>query len=209
MQIKKTNLEDLAILKLFVNKLEEELNNKSLNYFDVRAINESIRFIQDSTGYRLLEYEQDSCIAQKHIKRICIMFNSKGIFDSFWEFRSKSSEDASQDAGGTSKLEIEWDYLTNVFNVSVILDEFNKITTPSGFLPKKNENIAQISWDFGYENRRDIKLIKIRLGKLYKKIFEYKKNKIETDCRKTLIDVAVKAFPDFVDSLILGGSDEK
>ena len=69
---------------------------------------------------------------------------------------------------------------------------------------------ANMTFDFRGENRREIKLIKIRLGKLYSKLVVDKKSKEERYFRKQLTDVALSTFPDLIDSLILGGAvDEK
>jgi hypothetical protein len=207
MQIKKTNLEDLAILKLFVNKLEEELENKGLDYFDTTVVNESIDSIRDPHDFHSLDYES-SPVMKKFSKRTRLYFNSSGMFfDDYMKLKRNSAP--IDDTNSTSKLDIEWDYFTNVFAIRVTSFEVSKSGSVTGLIDKNYETEARIDWDFGFENRRDIQLIKVRLGKLYKKVSVYKKNKRETDKRKTLIDVAVKAFPDFVDSLILGGSDEK
>jgi hypothetical protein len=211
MQIKKTNSEDLAMLKLFVNKLEEELDNKGLDCFDTNVVSEIIEDIRDPSDFSHVNFMNisDKSIMKKSVKRTRIFFNSNGVFYNYHDRLQKADKPVSDDIGLTSKLDIEWDYFTNVFHIKVTSSEIRKSTSLNATMEKSHESEAEINWDFEFENRRDIQLMKVRLGKLYKKVAEYRKNKQEVEKRRELIDIAVKAFPDFVDSLILGGSDEK
>jgi len=211
MQIKKTNSEDLAMLKLFVNKLEEELENKGLDCFSINIVSEFIEDIRDPLDFSRINFMENpgKSVMRKSVKRTRIFFNSNGVFYNHYDRAQKADQPTNNDSGPTSALEIEWDYFTNVFYIKVTSFEVRKSGSVTGLIDKTYESEAEINWDFEFENRRDIQLIKVRLSKLYKKIAEYKKNKQEVEKRRELINIAVKAFPDFVDSLILGGSDEK
>jgi hypothetical protein len=211
MQIKKTNSEDLAMLKLFVNKLEEELDNKGLDCFGTNVVSEIIEDIRDPSDFSHINFMEThgKSVMKKSVKRTRIFFNSNGIFYNHYDRSQIADKPTDNDSGPTSALQIEWDYFTNVFHIKVTSSEVRKTGSVTGFVDKNYESEAEINWDFEFENRRDIQLIKVRLGKLYKKVAEYKLYKKEVEQRRELINIAVKAFPDFVDSLILGGSDEK
>lgn len=211
MNIDKASLEDLTYLRLLVDKLEEQMLNKGIKYFDHSRSQENITNV-------LSDREEDAWShsdGEKHeaklkpIKRVKVKYHSKAIFYDVFSFDKPRIKD--NDELIASSLTIEWDHFTNVFLVIVGHETYEK---PDPARPDKlrraDNKTATINFDFKSEYRREIIIIKTRLGKLYKQILRDKELERTTFYRKTLADITMEAFPDFMDSLLLGGfSGEK
>jgi actin-like ATPase involved in cell morphogenesis len=142
------------------------------------------------------------------IKRTVISFNSKGNFYHWGEEQKKMKDDG---VYTDSQIKITWDYITNKFEICVGENSYEKDPHNTGYVrstgPVKN---ADIELDFGDKYRYEIKSMKIRLGKLYKKVHRDLKAFNDQRVRKVFTDVATHVFPDILDPLILGSfSSEK
>lgn len=213
MFLERTNNEDLTMLKLFISKLEEQMVDKGINFFDYEVNEEEIDHVIGDpeitrSTYDFDELKQISSLTR--IRRVTIKFNSKAVFHNRFSLSNQTIPDDGTYTAST--LEIQWDYLTNTFTIFVGSEVYEKtgmISSGTSTLVRKDISTAFISLDFGFKNRHEIQSMKVRLGKLYAKLKRDKELEHDQFCRKKLADIALAAFPDLIDSLILGGSDEE
>jgi hypothetical protein len=216
MLIDRTDNEDLSMLDLLVSKLEENMDSKGIGFFDADKDETSIDDIVDHDGEsRRRGFLDDDYMGRnpnrmepRPVKRIKLVFNSKADFSTRHVFdRHEITDDGIYTA---SFLHITWDYITGVFAIYTGVDTYEKDTSSKQNIQKKayrsDSRCVHVSLDFGLKYRRDIQLIKVRLGKLYSKLVIDRKTGEERQARKDLTEAAIAAFPDLIDPLILGGS---
>ena len=212
MLIDKTGAEDISILDLLVSKLEESMNLKSIKFFDYTRHEVEISDIatNDEDSYRRRPFndeEDDSEVFKpRPIKRVKIWFDSKADFGDRYSMDRREIVDDGIYTG--SFLHIEWDYITNLFQIYIGTNQYEKdSSTKSQKKAYRSDCISSsICLDFGLKYRREIRLIKVRLGKLYSGLIRDKQAEREAFARKDFTAAAVSAFPDLLDPLILGGS---
>ena len=213
MLIKRTNVEDISILDLLVSKLEECMDLKSIKFFEYSCntvdIGDITRYDEDDRRYeRCGDYESDpkENLGPRPVKRVKILFDSKAHF---FDHNYMDSRELPDDGVYTSSLlNIEWDYVTSVFHILIGANTYERE------LNSKNQRkvyggertTSDIYMDFDLKYRHEIRLIKVRLGRLYSKLIRDKAAEREAVIRKKFTAAAVSAFPDLLDPLILGGS---
>lgn len=222
MLIKRTNLEDLTILRLLVDKLEEQFVESGIDFFNYDVSHEEIEFVNSDPEWGISKRpewgiskrnEEDARHESRvgPVKRVTIKFHSKADFPDRYSFDERNILDDGNYIAAT--LNITWDYFTSCFSIRVGTVTYEKELNAQSILKginRMDHHVANMTFDFKDKNRCEIKLIKIRLGKLYSKLVVDKKSKEERYFRKQLTDIALEAFPDLIDSLILGvASDEK
>jgi hypothetical protein len=211
MFINRTNTEDLTMLRLFVDKLEEQMSEKGIKFFDYGVSVEELGSIVSDPDWVIDKTPTVKPIEGKvgPIKRIVLRYHSKGLFYNKHSFDGPPALDDGIYTAST--LSVEWDHFTNLFTIYVGNELYEKELVKQGQTPtlkrmsRSNSRHAHISLDFRFENRREIQLIKVRLSKLYAKLKRDKLLEQESFNRKQLTDIALEAFPDLLDSLILGG----
>lgn len=216
--INRTTDEDLVILELLTSKLEECYNSLGYAFFATSVNKEKLNSIIHRDIFDESEYDDDpthstaGSLKPGPVKRTRIRFHSKGdLKDRFFGDHS-GVVFGENDEKSASAISIEWDYITNVFEISVSHDtyEINQYTTAKSSNKSGTQwsrlpgSPAALSLNFLYKNRYDIKMIKIRLGKLFKKVKRDNLMILEETQRKHLSEVTMAAFPDLFDSLILG-----
>lgn len=216
MSIKRATQEDLALLDLLVSKLEERMDSDGIKFFNYELHEADISDIGSERNDLFDSYEDPSLkykeLTRKPVKRVEIQFNSKADFRDRWSLERSSFPDDGIYAA--SLLGITWDYYTNVFSIYVGTQSYEKEVDKhkSGqntTIRASHTDSSHTNIDFGFKNRREIISIKVRLGKLYSKLKSDRLTEEENMARKKLLDTAMQAFPDIIDSLILGRPDEK
>lgn len=204
MYISKITKEDLSTLQLLVSKLEDSYNQYGVEFFNHNFCKQSPSSIYiDCYGDEYTSVFNEEEEGDYHqVNRTTIYFNSKANFNNYNDVNSRGSDNALDNT--SSSIAIEWDKLTNVFNVKISHQIHYNDARNSGLLTKSNHDNISFYMDFKFENRRDIILIKTRLGLLYKKIKRDKFLERDMSTRARITHVAAKAFPDIFDSLILG-----
>lgn len=212
MLIDRTTVEDLSMLDLLVSKLEESMNLRGIKFFDyeksqVEIANLSNEYDSDPFSSPLDEEVELKMLGPRPIKRIKLKFNSKADFHDRYSMNGRDTLD--DGIYTASFLHIEWDYVTSLFNVYVGTNSYEKENNSiikQRRMFHSNSTGSTVNLDFRFKYRREIQLIKIRLGKLYSKLVRDKKAEEERFARKNITEAAVGAFPDLLDPLILGGS---
>jgi len=207
MYISKITKEDLSTLYLIVDKLENNFNEYGISFFNYSISKKLPSSIYDECYGDIDLFPDYIDVSDSHfVDRVTMYFNSKADFD-----RNFINEDDSimvSDNRSASTLAIEWDYLTNVFNIRIGLNQYTEDNRNPNKMRKSAIEGLSFYLDFKFENRRDIILIKTRLGKLYKKIKRDKAIEKDVSTRIQISNLVEKAFPDLFDSLILGVSDD-
>ena len=210
MLIDRTTVEDISTLDLLVSKLEECMNLRGIEFFNyIRNevnINEITTFDGNSQESLFDDEPNTKEFKPRSIKRVKILFDSKADFHECYSIDKREIVDDGIYTG--SFLHIEWDYITNIFQIYIGANTYEKESNSKN--QKKvyrNDYIsANIGLNFGLKYRREIRLIKVRLGKLYFSLIRDKAAEREAFIRKDFTAAAVSAFPDLLDPLILGGS---
>jgi hypothetical protein len=124
-------------------------------------------------------------------------------------FSTEDLEIINDDTSIGSFLHIEWDYITNVFQITIGTNQYEKDVNSlrQKRTYKRTDCVrSSIGLNFGLKYRREISSIKVRLGKLYANLVRDKQAEQNAHARKNFTDTAVSAFPDLLDPLILGSS---
>lgn len=212
MFIKKIGIEDLSMLDLLVSKLEENMKLYGINFFrnareesSISRVYENSHENEDFNRSGSFEMIDESCIARP-LMRAKIMFDSKGDFANRFDMDLRTIAD--DGIFISSYLHIEWDYFTSVFEINIGTNEYEKEKNnlSQKRVYRSNTKSSVIEIDFGFEYRREIQLIKIRLGKLYSGLIRDTAAERDAFVRKGFTEAAMAAFPDILDPLILGGS---
>lgn len=178
------------MLDLLVSKLEENMATKGIRVFDAEKDELTVDAIvsdeDDFCSRELGGYIVDSKLEFKPVKRIKLMFNSKADFRDKYAFERK---DIADDGIYTASfLHITWDYVTCAFFLYIGTDLYEKDLQSKNNTQKRayksDTQCISINLNFGLKYRRDIQLIKIRLGKLYSKLIIDRKTEKETWARK-------------------------
>lgn len=211
MLIDRTTVEDISTLDLLVSKLEECMGFKGIKFFDYICNEVEIDEIatsDDQSRRRMFDdYEPNTKeFKPRPIKRVKILFDSKADFRDRYSIDRQEIVDDGIYVG--SFLHIEWDYITNMFQIYVGANTYEKEsnTKSQKKVYRSDCTSADICLDFGLKYRREIRLIKVRLGKLYSRLIRDRAAEREAFIRKGFTAAAVSAFPDLLDPLILGGS---
>jgi hypothetical protein len=213
MLIDRTTIEDISTLDLLVSKLEEYMNFKGIKFFDYARNEVEIDEIATFDGHhsRRSPFDDDYVVNTKEfkprpIKRVKILFDSKADFHDRYSMDRQEIVDDGTYIG--SFLHIEWDYITNMFQIYIGANTYEKESNSKNQkkVYRSDCTSANICLDFGLKYRREIRLIKVRLGKLYSRLIRDRAAEREAFIRKGFTAAAVSAFPDLLDPLILGGS---
>ncbi len=212
--ITKPTQEDLVLLDLLVHKLEENHFRYGKEFFDHSVEESTINYITEGNEERCRNEGVDYSNCPNEVKRVKLMFHSKADFKSGRTLFDNSNPIVSQDDTlVASYLDIEWDYITGVFHVRVGLQEYehdkNNNNVTKRMMRKSNydddDPVSSYTYiDFGFQYRREIQMIKVRLARLYKNIKRDKYEEEQAKFRRHLNSAANHAFPDLLDPLILG-----
>ena len=209
MQIGRHSKEDLAVFKLVLDKLEENIVKYGNDYFEVQLWHTTLSTIvktdDDDDDWDINEKPNNDyvidCNPFKPIKRLRIFFHSKKDFSRWGHHLENDGVFIGQ------KIKVVWDHYSNNFSFTMGHDEYEVNLRDNTALNFSKTNEASISVDFENQYRSDILLIKKRLRKLYVKLKRDSLQEKDAESRQKFIRAASQTFPDFVDSLILGIGD--
>lgn len=207
-QIRKHSKEDLAVFKLVLDKLEENVVKYGNDYFEVQLWQTALSNIvgaDDDDDWGVNEKSNNDyvidCNPFKPIKRLRIFFHSKKDFSKWGHHLVNDGVFIGQ------KIKVVWDHYSNNFSFTMGYDEYEVNLRDNTVLNFSKTSEASISVDFENQYRSDILLIKKRLRKLYMKLRRDSIQEKDAESRQKFIQAASQTFPDFVDSLILGIGD--
>lgn len=201
MKINNAQKEDLDLLKLLVSKLEECIQQYGVDFL-INKSHES--HISNLFSYDEAGYDTASLCAPNPIKRVEIRFSNKKYWGYHWFSDGKMLDD-NDGQYQSPYLNICWDHFSSLFEIDMGIHEFTVDTTNPKKIRHVNTVGKQIAYNFGFNYRREIMGIKIRLGKMYAKLKHDKAAMEDQKNRKEFTDIANKTFPDLFDLLILGG----
>ena len=208
------NEADIQLLKSTISKIEDNALFYGITHFstEVEAMSMTSLTRDFLTDYRasyapsIDSEDNPRRIKGVVIKRMCFTFCQRPIHHS--DTWGRYTVVAGGDTSNFTSISFTWDIVTDIIEVAFSLYTFRS-TNKNGEHNFDSENGEFIMINFGSQYRRDIRLIKNRLGKL----FMSKKRDVKIlkeEATRRVFNAAVNALiPDLYDSILFNGVDDE
>lgn len=206
------NEADLQLLKSVVYKLEESAASCSITHFSTEKIPASLTtltrdFLSDYRGVFAYVDEDESKLKDVKIKRMMITFSQKPL-STLGAHYGRYTNVVGTDTSDFTSIAVTWDIITDIVELYFCAYGF-KHTSKEGVQVYDVNSSESITINFGTKYRRDMRLIKNRLGK----IFMVKNRDVllikEEEIRHIYSQSVLGLIPDLYDSILFNGADDE
>jgi hypothetical protein len=203
---------DLQLLKSVVSKLEESAASCGVTHFSTEKIPASLTtltrdFLSDYRGAFAHSLDDDDKLKDVKIRRMVLTFSQKPL-STLGNHYGRYPTVVGTDTSDFTSIAVTWDIITDIVELYFSVYGF-KHTSKEGVQVFEANNSENITINFGTKYRRDMRLIKNRLGKL----FMVKNRDVllirEEEIRQIYSQSVLGLIPDLYDSILFNGADDE